>query len=793
MKKGIWEKIIVVLMVVTMFATMTGCEKMTGIHETANEKDIEKTSTKDMVYDGETLKVEGLVGDPSSCFVKDGKLYIQTTEWKEGLSEDDNQLLDEKALDETEQTDKESLDNETEIEDDEYIDNSVIIHLYVINIDGSDLKEIALNLPAGEEFYYFLVDDEGNITYISYSYNVRTREIDCNLIKRGSNGKEIKRENLKKALNLKEEPNIGMYVQDKKGNLVMIGGNTIYVMDSDFKSVKELKYDNNTERISSLSTTKDGKVICGINIYKDESSSAEVREIDTEGKKWGETFKLNLRHFDGSDSLMSGTDEYDFYYKDDSGIYGYQAIERKETKLMDYTASRITSQYVYGIQSIGDGKFIDIVENYGNEDGRYSIVVYEKIDPSTIQDKIVVTLAGQCVGDEIKKAIVQFNKENENYQIKYKDYGNEDDLYAKMNADIIAGNTPDIIVLLDDDASYYASKGFLEDLTPYFEKDTQIKETDLIPTVLDAMKVDDKLYYVAPSMNVYSLETRTSDVGKRMGWTFDEFKNFISKKGDDVNLFYSNNKSDILYSLLDGVLSDFVDWSTGECNFDGQDFKDVLQICNENGVNQEVDWSEDMQLHENLFREGKVLFRECSVDVEEIQVAKQLFGEDVTYIGYPDHDKQGSYLSFTNQVGIYSKSNVKDGAWQFVRTLMSKEYQGKTMDSSYIPTRQDCFDLSVEAAMATKEYTNILGCKISPREGEVIYNNTSIKRSPLTQEEADQYVNIINSTKKKVTDDWELIEMIQEESKPYFAGERSLDETTEIIQNRVKTYVNENR
>ena len=129
---------------------------------------------------------------------------------------------------------------------------------------------------------------------------------------------------------------------------------------------------------------------------------------------------------------------------------------------------------------------------------------------------------------------------------------------------------------------------------------------------------------------------------------------------------------------------------------------------------------------------------------------------------------------------------MKDGAWQFIRTFMTKEYQGKTMDSYYTPTRQDCFDLYIEAAMATKEYTNELGRKIYPREGEMGYGSgMNITLKPLTQEGADQYVSVINNTKKSMSYDWELLEMIQEEAKPYFAGEKSLDETANIIQNRV--------
>lgn len=200
------------------------------------------------------------------------------------------------------------------------------------------------------------------------------------------------------------------------------------------------------------------------------------------------------------------------------------------------------------------------------------------------------------------------------------------------------------------------------------------------------------------------------------------------------------------------------------------------------------EWGEDESV-----REGKILFNHGLLFLEDFLAAEEVIGEELNYIGYPNKDKQGSYFMLNGKVGMYAKSDVKDGAWEFIRTFKTKEYQGKTMESYCTPTRQDCFNLMLEGEMATKKYTNELGRKIRPREGERIYGGITLQAKPMTKEQADKYRSIVNNTKKSGQFAWTLMEIVDEEAQYYFAGNKSLDETVDIIQNRIHTYVNENR
>lgn len=820
MRKGLFKKSAVVCMAAVLMFSVTGC----GGKGSSSKKDEKKEDTKNMVYESNDIAIDGIEGDIGELFVKGDKLYFNTYEWIEGGSSDS----DEKKKDdgtgeeaseedtseegteegsEMESTTEEGTEDvkseeegegasDTEAEDtteegstedteggEEIVEGTTINRLYVANLDGTEAKEIPLpELNENEYMGTMMINDSNEICIMLNSYDPKTEKSTTSILKIDETGKELSRADITKALGLDESNYYSQLIMDNKGRIIAIMDNAVKVLDENYKATGEIKSDN---YLDCATLTRNGEIICG----SSGEDSAQVQVLDVDGQKWGETIKLDLRYFSGSGSLMNGNDEYDFYYKDDNGMYGYSIENQKAVKLMDFVASNVSSEDSWNIIPIGKDQFLGRI--YG-DDGT-QLVKYTKVDPSSIVDKTVITVGGAYVDDMVKKAAIEFNKTNQKYRIDFKDYSNEEDPSTKLNADIIAGNIPDILYISDTGKlDQYISKGILEDLTPYFEKDSEISTEDIMKPVLEAMKVDDKLYYTASSFSVSTLVASSKDVGTESGWTFEDLKKLLEEKGDSARPFYSENKSDMLWSLMGIGTSDFVDWQTGECSFDSQDFKDILEICN-SGKNEEMEYNEDSPSQPSLIQEGKVLFNEGYVSLEEIQVYKQMYKDDITFIGYPNKDKEGSYFNLNMPFGISSKSDVKDGAWEFIRTFMTKEYQGTNGNIWDSPTRQDCFDMMIKAKMATKTYTDELGQEISPTESTYGYDDLEVEIKPSSQEEVDMYTELINGTKKISGYDNEIMEIIQEEAKAYFAGEKSLDDTAAIIQNRVKTYVNENR
>lgn len=833
MNKMRWKKAAALLMASVMMVSMAACGKNDKGSSGSKEK---KENKKEMTYEESDLSVEGIEGDIVSYVVEGDRIYFYTTKWvegdgsedttneelnaedtsAEGVSDEDATEADtseeadtEESSEDSEDTteadsteeDSEDVTEDTSTEEDsedateedntedgsaeeEYTGRSYY-YVYSMKIDGTDLQDLG-QPEVDENTYigYMLVKSDGNIEFLLGAYDDNSGKQSYIIASFDESGKETDSKDITKDLGLdaNEDNYLNKALIDNEDRYVFVTNSAITVFDKDFKKVCEMKPDSGY--VDAVAKTKDGKIVVGDSSGED---GAKVQVLDVDTQKWGESYKMDFQYFSSSDALMNGI-EYDFYYKDDSGIYGYDIASKKGTKLMDFVASNVSSDNSYSIFPIAKDTMMGTTWDGENS----KLVLYKKVDPSTITDKETITVGAMYVDDNIKRAAIAFNKKSNKYQVEFKDYSNEEDPQTKMNADIIAGNVPDIICLSSLSVDQYAEKGILEDLTPYFEKDSDVSTDDLIPSVAKAMQIDGKYYYIAPGFYVNTLVGAAKTVGTEPGWTMDDLKKILDEN-KDVRPFYSENKNDNLYNFITMNISDYVDWSTGECSFDGQDFKDILEICNR-GSNEETEYSEDSPSEPSLIKEGKVLLTNGgSLDMESVELYEAMFNGDITFIGYPNKDKDGSYFSFDNQLGIYSKSKVKDAAWEFLKTFLTKEYQGDRNNLYSNPTRQDAFDMLVKSKTATEKYTDELGNEVEPLESGWGWDDLNVDIGPLTDKQAQMYIDLVNNTDKTGEYNDEIGNIITEEAKAYFSGQKSLDETADVIQNRVKTYVNENR
>lgn len=762
------RRFIAMLMVVNILISMVAC----NIKKPQKSETVEQ-NIQEMTYEAKDFEIEGLKEKVSNVFVQNGKLYLSTCVY----TKSDSGVI----VGANEETKELEIHNGI-------MKDATVKKLYSVNIDGTDLKEITyLKGESNQYVQDMAVGKNGNMAFLMCSYNKNTKDTAYQIIKTDEQGNEIVREDITEIMGSLQESYIIKMLIDEKDRIVMSVDNAVYILDENEKSVKEVKTESDSY-VECMALTKGGQIVCGISIWRKGYVSTKLQVLDVEHKKWGEAYELEETYLSGAEALMNGV-EYDVYYSDDSGIYGYNMEERKSVKLLDYMASNITRNNCQSIKPFVENQFIGIAFD---KDHQTSLVVYNKATSNSLE-KTIITFGAVWVDDNVKKQIIEFNKNSKEYQIEIVDYSNEEDPIAKVNADIAAGNIPDILSLSSLPYEEYIIKGMFEDLTPYFEKDENIHIEDMIDSVYKAMKSEDgKLYYISPSFGVSTLIARSSNVGDRTGWTFNECKTVLEEKGDSVRAFYSEDKMGMLYAFVINGLNDFVDWDTGKCSFNSPEFKTMLEICNM-GTDDAENYNDDSISMSSLIQEGKVLFIQGWVSLDEVQIYSKMYGNDITFIGYPNKEKQGSYFRFDNQMAIYAGSEVKDGAWEFLRIFMTKEFQGKNDNLDGSPTRQDCMSMLVTAKMATEEYIDELGQYVYPFNGIKSWDDFEVEVGALSQEEADMYISLVNSTTKASSSDNAMVEIVEEEAKTYFAGEKSLDETVNIIQNRITTYVNENR
>lgn len=575
----------------------------------------------------------------------------------------------------------------------------------------------------------------------------------------------------------------GGLVVDKNGNFVTnINRNTIQIFDHNLKATNKCQVNGTVDEL-----LQDASGDIAIKVYNDDCG-LEIKKIDTANGKIADGCDIGTLN---ADSFFNGTDGYDLYYSTDSTLYGYKYEGNESTEIFDFNLSGInpsqTCQY-----NIVDANTFMLRELSDNYEMKPDISRYVKTDSSEIADRNVLTIAAMEVNGNIRSAILEYNNSQNENMVNLIDYSQAQDPMAKFSADVSTGAVPDLYAIgpYFGDMSFgeCIAKGMFEDLTPYLEKDKELSPDDFIPAAYNTMLVNGKLYFTCTDMMCNTVIGKKSDVGAETGWDTAQMKDFVlSKSGTRV--FWSNKKDDMLNTFVWGCANDLIDWEKGECYFESQKFKDIMEMCN-TGSNEQMNYdsvSSDIEELEN----GSQLLIAPYLSAKDFAFYNNALGDEMAVKGYPSDKKAGGAFVINSGVAISSQSENKEAAWDFVRYLLTEECQSKTyMKASGFPIREDVFEAYIELSKCTEAGTDKYGNEISP---EMAYSSVSFADSQKTLNDDDEkgFRALIDGSSGIYGCDPKVWKIISEDAASYFSGDKSLDETCSIIQDRVTTYINE--
>ena len=847
-RKGIIAKGLAGVLAISML--LTGCGGKSG----KDNKDM-----KDLVYKSEKLScTDDIKGDISSFTVAGDKIYIYTTEWipgpgnmddteaedgesvvaedeegedvvakdKEGAADGDVATMtaedaavdgdeqtdstdgtnaiseegEEKPVDDAEATDAatDGADAETgdttdatdSVPDDYY--GTTNQYFYTCKADGSDLQEIQMDVAQDENNWlnYFAATDDGALYMLYSGYDDKTEQSTYLIKVLDASGSQTGEINLSDILDEND------YVQslrlDKDANIYLLGDQSVYVLDKDGNKIAQIKADNSgNSYLMSMARTGDGQIIVAMN----GQDGMQVQTVDLAKKAFGETYDVAISGY-GSNSLIDGAD-YSFYFSDGSSLYGYDTQTKQSKEILNWISSNINTSYVGDTRALKGGQFITNYSDYSSDDGADSgLYIFTKVDPSEVADKVTITYAGTYVDDSIKSQAVKFNKSQDKYQIMVKDYSSYDDPTTQMNNDLLAGDIPDIIDLSSISAEKYISKGMLLDLYTMMDKDPDIKKDDFIDNVLKVMETDGKLYHITPTFGVNVLIGKTSDIGGRDKFTVQDLIDLEQSKGGDTKAFYMRSNSSVLNMICTANYEDYIDWNTGKCSFNSDEFIKLLEYANTYPKDEDINWDEDYESLPTQIRNGKVIFADIySLGMEEIELYNEMFQDDISFIGYPSDKSTGASASMNMDLGIYAKSKNVDGAWEFLKTFLTKDYtcNNNSIYYSGFPLRKDALEYQIKRYSATEKYTDEYGNEIEPYQSSWGYDDLDVEIGPLSEDQVNKLREVIASVGHLYVYNDDIMTIIADETGAYFSGQKSAKDVADIVQNRVSNYVNENR
>ncbi len=609
-----------------------------------------------------------------------------------------------------------------------------------------------------------------------------------------TDGKRIASMDLTETIGAEGEIYMQSLESDKDGNLYLCGEQSIWVFDKEGKQLCKLEVDS---WIHNMFSTKDGQVM--VVYYGD--NGVEVHPVDAQARKIGDAIdKLMVEDY-GNYTFVKGTDT-DLLFKADNDLYTFNFSDEAPTKVLNWIDCDIDTDQINTFSMLEDGRIL-VVTSTWNDDGKSDVelIYLTKKKGSEVPEKKLLTLGTLSLDYDVRKQVIKFNKTNPEYRIEIKEYladvsidGYEAAL-EQMNTDIVSGNCPDLIDLSSTNMQQYISKGILADLYPFMDADEEIHREDYLENILQAYEVDGKLYALPSRFYINTIMGKQSVFGDRKSITLDELMEKTANLPEDVELYEYATKDSILMWNTMMNMDQYVNWSTGECKFNSEEFIKALEFANR--FEKEMDYEEDGMSTPAKLREGKLLMMNSSISsVQEYQMYAAMFGEPITFVGYPTTKENGSFISNGGTLlTISAKSPYQDGAWQFVRENLTKEEQEKENNGVGFgfPVMKSALEKQFAKDMEEEYYEDVDGSKQKQPKTTWGYDDFTVEIYAATEEEVAVVRNLIDTVDTVYQYDEQIRQIITEETAAFFEGQKSAKEVADVIQSRVQIYVNENR
>lgn len=754
MKKRQWVSFIMIVVVIMM--GFTACsnkeEKIVESPSLKNNQSEYKYQTTFHDIDIESMNITVV----SSPYISNEKVYMLATQWVENEKKDGSRR------------------------------SQCIVQC---ELDGSNLQIIELEIKEGEEIIAFTINDKKQICFLlskmgeekSYYY----------LYTANKKGTVIKKIQLK--TEGISESNSVMIESDS----VIFSGKNIYFLL--YGKIYTFNQKGKVSNVYELDSGYTGYVCKDLdkNFYIYGEYGLEKFNPETKEKEqilsYGEYGIHNIS------SLYFKEDR--IYLKDEHYLYAINLKSKKLDIKFNWLNNDINGESIIACFPVEKDILFSVSFFYDErkqKDIAELIMIY-KVNASEVKEKTILNFSCIHLDSYVKSTIIEFNKTNENYRVEIRDYEDYEDPEKQMNLDIISGNMPDIIDVSGSiSKKNLINKGVLLDLYPFMEKDKEVTKENFLPSVLETLEVDHKLYYMPSAFYIQALIAPKNKVGDIESWSIEDMMELYKSMPKHMTFIRNISRQWFVKYIISHQIDDYVHWSTGKVNFASDEFIKLLEFSKYFPDESDTKSFSQPESVQDLVQKGTLMmdFLQFPIfSIKEISYYTKLYAKQggYTILSYPSKDKNNKICMFFDNAALAITAQCKDkeGAWEFVRQFLTYDYQKMLTKQKGIPTRRDTLDKILEYAQATKSYIDEDGTRVSRVAGDW----DGIPLGPLSSKEVEQIRSIVDrvgicSTADTTRDD--ISKIVSEEAEAFFVEDKTAKEVADIIQNRVRIYVSEN-
>lgn len=515
------------------------------------------------------------------------------------------------------------------------------------------------------------------------------------------------------------------------------------------------------DRITDMAQTESGRVAAVW--YSAETYKTNLVELDTENGEM--TSKLALPEHYG----IAGGAEDGVIIRDEDGIYTYdlQSGEKVWHLRFENTTYNplMTKNTAKDFRLTAEGEIMLLGQDFLTNDWYEETI--SKVS-FTETGKTILVYQVNFASSTLKEVVTQFNKENEKYfvYLDERDFSIEyDDYVARTNIELIAGKGADIIdYYAVDNITSLAKKGVFENLEPYIEENNMSKEAFFEGTFRD-FETGDGLYGLGFCQSidaVYMKEDFAKQSDSLEGmlnnmeiYTEDAVFSTLYQRFPSAVLSYFLEMSPDIYGMLD--------WEKGTCDFENETWNRMLENSMRYGKGEQQPDSEEitMRVTGGTFD---------SYALEELEAQER----EMVPVGFPTEDGMTQKV-WIDTVCMNANSEHKEGVWEFMQYLLSSTSQHILAKTDFPVSRSE-FETLCRKELANPSVVTIV-------DYEPVY---------VSEEHIETVSRILEEAQLPVQKNEEILNIILEEVEDYFSGDKTIEQVTEIIENRVTMYLAEN-
>ena len=446
---------------------------------------------------------------------------------------------------------------------------------------------------------------------------------------------------------------------------------------------------------------------------------------------------------------------------------------------------------------------------YGTMDSthRQNIMVLTKEDKNPNAGKEIIELAlppNSGVSDYLAKSVYEFNRTDDEYYIrvwsKYNSGFNMGILFAnateddqkifEMIQDLRGDEAPDLAIGIQK--NYAMRDDVFMDLTGFLDPEVMEKQYN---NIIEAGKINDKLYFLPVTIEIEGLVINEDLLGEdAVGLTFEEYDKLIE---EDMNGFSPYDYPLSVYYNRNSFILSCIDTKSAiegaRIEFGTDQFRATIEYATDKFTYEDENSMPLDFIYDYNRNRGECYYARIN-DYLDFVHACYKSNKSYRIIGTPSIDASGPRFKALETISVAANTDVKDGCKKFINYLFAgTAFNSEDCEFYQIVTNKEI--MSKNIATLTKNNNEKFEDFVEQKnKGLIMQTGGSEKANGdkmATDEMNEIFCNSMASISTYYYEDRVIVQFINEELAPYYAGDRTLDDAIKILNDRVTKYINE--